>query len=108
MNYQFHHAHIICKDLEQMISFFTDAIGAELIARRKFGTADGASLDIQGTTVNLRVSREDEEMVGDASQRDLTERGYTFFTPPKDTPNARIAFFKGPEDITIELVQSKE
>jgi catechol 2,3-dioxygenase-like lactoylglutathione lyase family enzyme len=127
MQYQFHHVHIICKDLEQMISFFTDAIGVELIARRKFGTADGASLDIQGTTVNLRVSREDEEMVGDASQtrygydhiglevddvdaayRDLTERGYTFFTPPKDTPNARIAFFKGPEDITIELVQSKE
>ena len=127
MAYQFHHVHIICKDLEQMIGFFTDAIGAGLIARRKFGTADGASLDIQGTTVNLRVSREDEEMVGDASQstygydhiglevddvdaayRDLTQRGYTFFMPPTDTPNARIAFFKGPEDITIELVQSRE
>jgi catechol 2,3-dioxygenase-like lactoylglutathione lyase family enzyme len=124
MQYQFHHIHIICKDLEQMISFFTDAVGAELIGRRKFGTADGASLDIQGTTVNLRVSREDEEMAGDASQsrygydhiglevddvdaayRDLTQRGYTFFTPPKDIPNLRIAFFKGPEDITIELVQ---
>jgi catechol 2,3-dioxygenase-like lactoylglutathione lyase family enzyme len=124
MNYQFHHIHIICKDLEQMISFFADTIGAELIARRKFGTADGASLDIQGTTVNLRVSRKDEEMVGDASQstygydhiglevddvdaayEDLTRRGYAFFTPPKDTANARIAFFKGPEDITIELVQ---
>ncbi len=124
MVYQFHHVHIICKDLEKMIGFFTDAIGAELVARRKFGTADGASLDIQGTTVNLRVSREDEEMVGDASQirygydhigleaddvdaayRDLTQRGYTFFIPPKDTANARIAFFKGPEDITIELVQ---
>jgi catechol 2,3-dioxygenase-like lactoylglutathione lyase family enzyme len=124
MAYQFHHVHIICKDLEQMISFFTDAIGADLIARRKFGTADGASLDVQGTIVNLRVAREDEEMVGDASQstygydhiglevddvdaayRDLTQRGYTFFTPPTDVPNLRIAFFKGPEDITIELVQ---
>jgi catechol 2,3-dioxygenase-like lactoylglutathione lyase family enzyme len=107
-----------------MISFFTDTIGAELIGRRKFGTADGASLDIQGTIVNLRVSREDEEMVGDASQsrygydhiglevddvdaayRDLTQRGYTFFTPPTDIPNLRIAFFRGSEDITIELVQ---
>ncbi|MGD8763586.1 MAG: VOC family protein [Desulfobacteraceae bacterium] len=124
MRYQFHHVHIICKDLEQMIGFFTDAIGADLIARRKFGTADGASFDIQGTTVNLRVSREDEEMAGDASQssygydhiglevddvdaayRDLTGRGYTFFMPPTDTPSARIAFFKGPEDITIELIQ---
>lgn len=126
MNYRFHHVHIICKDLEQMITFFTEALNAKLIARKKFGTADGASLDVEGTTVNLRVARQDEEMVGDASQssygydhiglevedvdaayRDLTQRGFTFFIPPKDIPDLRIAFCKGPEDITIELVQSK-
>jgi catechol 2,3-dioxygenase-like lactoylglutathione lyase family enzyme len=124
MTYRFHHIHIICKDLEKMISFFTEIIGAELIERKKFGTADGASLDLQGITVNLRVAREDEEMVGDASQsmygydhiglevddvdvayKDLTQRGYSFFMPPRDIPNLRIAFFKGPEDITIELLQ---
>jgi catechol 2,3-dioxygenase-like lactoylglutathione lyase family enzyme len=107
-----------------MISFFTKALNAKLLARKKFGTADGASLDIQGTTVNLRVAREDEEMVGDASQsrygydhiglevedvddayKDLSARGFSFFMPPTDVPNLRIAFFKGPEDITIELVQ---
>ena len=126
MTYRFHHVHVVCKDLEKMISFFTEVIGAELIDRRKFGTADGASLDLQGTTVNLRVAREDEDMVGDASQSrygfdhiglevedvdgayaDLTQRGYSFFMPPKDIPNLRIAFFRGPEDIIIELVQSK-
>ena len=124
MTYSLHHVHLICRNLEQMISFFTEIIGAELIDRRKFGTADGASLDLQGTTVNLRVAREDEDMVGDASQsrygfdhiglevddvdgayKDLTRRGYSFFMPPKDIPNLRIAFFRGPEDITIELVQ---
>jgi catechol 2,3-dioxygenase-like lactoylglutathione lyase family enzyme len=124
MQYRFHHVHLICKDLEQMIRFFTDLIGAELIERKKFGTADGASLNLQGTTVNLRVAREDEEMIGDASQsrygfdhiglevddvdaayKDLSQRGYSFFMPPKDIPNLRIAFFKGPEDITIELLQ---
>jgi catechol 2,3-dioxygenase-like lactoylglutathione lyase family enzyme len=107
-----------------MISFFTDVLNADLVARKKFGTADGASLDLQGTTINLRVAREDEDMVGDASQssygydhiglnvddvdaayRDLTQSGYSFFIPPKDIPNLRIAFFKGPEDITIELLQ---
>jgi catechol 2,3-dioxygenase-like lactoylglutathione lyase family enzyme len=107
-----------------MIDFFTDALDATLVARKKFGTADGASLDLQGTTVNLRVAREDEDMVGDATQssfgydhiglqvedvdaayRDLTERGFSFFMEPKDIPDLRIAFFKGPEDITIELVQ---
>ncbi|MGD9183132.1 MAG: VOC family protein, partial [Desulfobacterales bacterium] len=72
----------------------------------------------------LRVSREDDEMVGDASQsrygydhiglevedietafKDLQAQGFSFLVPPTDIPNLRIAFFKGPEDITIELVQ---
>jgi catechol 2,3-dioxygenase-like lactoylglutathione lyase family enzyme len=127
MQYRFHHVHLVCKDLEPMISFFTEVLNAKLVARQKFGTADGASFDLQGTTVNLRVAREDEEMVGDSSQskygydhiglevddvdaayKDLTQRGYSFFIPPKDIPNLRIAFFRGPEDIVIELVQTKE
>ena len=126
MTYRFHHVHLICKDLEQMINFFTDVLHAKLIARQKFGTVDVASLDLHGTTINLKVSREDEEIVGDASQsrygfdhiglevedidaayNDLTERGFLFFTPPEDIQNLRIAFFKGPEDITIELVQPR-
>ena len=124
MNYRLHHLHLICKDLQGMIDFFTEALGATLIAKKKFGTADGASLDLQGTTVNLRVAREDENITADASQpaygydhlglqvddvdaayRDLKQRGFSFFMEPKDIPNLRIAFFKGPEDITIELVQ---
>jgi catechol 2,3-dioxygenase-like lactoylglutathione lyase family enzyme len=124
MSYRFHHVHVICKDLEEMIGFFTDVLAARLIDRRKFGTADGASLELDGATINLRVAREDEQMVGDASQStygfdhlglevediekayaDLTERGYSFFMPPKEIPNMKIAFFKGPEDITIELCQ---
>jgi catechol 2,3-dioxygenase-like lactoylglutathione lyase family enzyme len=124
MNYRLHHLHLICKDLEAMIDFFSGALGATLLARKKFGTADGASLDLQGTTINLRVAREDEDIAGDASRtafgydhlglqvddvdaayRDLKKRGFSFFMEPKDIPNLRIAFFKGPEDITIELVQ---
>ena len=125
MTYRFHHIHLICKDLEGMIIFFTDALGATLVARKKFGTADGASLDLQGTTVNLRVNREDEVMAGDASQtrfgydhlgllvedvdaayEDLKKRGFNFFMAPKDIPDLRIAFFRGPEEITIELIQA--
>ena len=125
MTYRFHHVHLICKNLEDMINFFTDVLEATLVVRKKFGTADGASLDLQGTTVNLRVDREDEVMTGDASQtrfgydhiglqvedvdaayEDLKKRGYNFFMPPKDLPDLRIAFFRGPEDIIIELVQA--
>ena len=107
-----------------MIAFFTEVLEARLVKRQKFGTADGASIDLQGTTVNLRVSREDEQMAGDASQsrygydhiglevadidsvfKDLTQRGFTFLVPPREIPDLKIAFFKGPEDITIELLQ---
>ena len=124
MAYRLHHLHIICKDLEKMITFFTETLEAKLVRRQKFGTADGASLDLQGTTVNIRVSREDEEMAGDASQlrygydhiglqvediettfTELQAQGFKFFVPPTDLPNLKMAFFKGPEDITIELVQ---
>ena len=124
MAYRFHHVHIICKDLEKMIRFFSDVLEAKLIKRLKFGTADGASFDLQGITVNLRVSREDEEMAGDASQtrygydhiglevddveavyKDLQAQGFSFLMPPTEIPDLKIAFFKGPEDITIELVQ---
>lgn len=124
MNYRFHHVHLICKDLELMITFFTETIGANLLVRRKFGTADGASIDLGGTTINLRVAREDEEMIGDASQTSygydhiglevedieaahnaLSERGCTFFIPPREVPGMKIAFFKGPENITIEILQ---
>jgi catechol 2,3-dioxygenase-like lactoylglutathione lyase family enzyme len=124
MAYGFHHLHIICKDLEKMIIFFTEILEAKLVRRQKFGTADGASMDLQGTTVNLRVSKEDEEIVGDASQSrygydhiglqvedietaftELQAQGFSFLVPPTDIPNLKIAFFKGPEDITIELVQ---
>lgn len=124
MSYRLHHVHIVCKDLEEMIRFFTEVLEAKLIDRRKFGTADGASLDLGGTTVNLRVARKDEKMFGDASQstfgydhiglevedvggahKDLTARGYSFSMPPTEIPNMKIAFFRGPEDITIELCQ---
>lgn len=125
MKCRFHHVHIVCRDLERMIGFFTEVLGADLVRRQQFGTADGASLQLEGVTVNLRVAREDEVRGGDASQasygydhiglavddvdaafRDISGRGFSFFVPPRDIPGMRIAFFKGPEDITIEMVQA--
>ena len=124
MNYSLHHVHLICRDLEKMIRFFKDDIGAKFVKRRKFGTADGAMLDLQGICINLRVSRDGEEIrenlvlstygydhIGlqvedvQAAYEELTERGYSFFKPPTESAGSMIAFFKGPENITIELIQ---
>ena len=124
MTYSLHHVHLICRDLEKMIAFFEEAIGAKLVERRKFGTADGATLDLQGVDINLRVAREGEEIrenltpssygydhiglqVGDvqAAYDDISKRGYSFFMPPTEAAGLIIAFFKGPENITFELAQ---
>ncbi len=124
MTYSLHHVHLICRDLEEMINFFEDAIGAKLVERRKFGTADGATLDLQGIYINLRVARDGEEIrenpspstygydhIGlqvedvQAAHDNLAKRGYSFFMPPTEAAGLMIAFFKGPENITIELLQ---
>lgn len=124
MNYRFHHVHLICKDLERMIDFFKNNLGAALIERKQFGTADGASLDLQGTIINLQVALEDEcqiekdsqtrygyDHIGlqvddiDGAYNDLMQKGFSFFMEPKEVTGLRIAFLKGPEEIPVELVQ---
>lgn len=123
MGYRFHHIHIICEDLEGMIRFFTEVLGARIILRRKFGTADGASLDLAGSIVNLRVARQDETVEHSAgtkygydhlgvevedfqkSYEELRAKGLEFYTQPHESHGIRYAFFKGPEGLRFELVQ---
>ena len=124
MTYQFHHIHLICRNLDQIIDFFSKTLGVKLVELRKFGTADGATLDLDGTTINLRVAREDEQMLEETSKksygynhiglevedikaayRELTNKGFVFSVPPTDIGDLSIAFFQGPENITVELVQ---
>ncbi|NWF93784.1 MAG: VOC family protein [Syntrophaceae bacterium] len=124
--YRYHHLHLICSDLERMERFFVEVLGARLVERRKFGTADGAVLDLHGTQINLRTLRTDEMVTGDGSQkhygydhlglevedvesayRALQGEGYQFITPPTDTGTSKMAFFRGPDHIVIELLQKK-
>jgi hypothetical protein len=60
MTYRFHHIHLLCSNLEATIDFFVQTIGARLVGRKKFGGADGASLNLNGTTINLRVAADGE------------------------------------------------
>ncbi len=119
-----HHIHLLCSDLETMINFFTEILGATLVERKKFGGADGATLDLQGTLINLRIAREDEIINEDTSEpsyglnhigwetgdiegdyEELKGKGFEFITPPRDAGKNRIAFFKGPDNLTIEILQ---
>ena len=119
------HIHLVCRDLQQMIDFFTQTFDASLITMKQFGGADGASLDLSGVMINLRVTQENEKILDsgktygyhhiginvddiDAKYEDLKGKGYAFSVAPKDIDETlRIAFFDGPENVTLELLQKK-
>ncbi len=125
MECRLHHVHLICKDLENMISFFTQCLNASIVTRQKFGAAEGVTLDLNGTFINMRVANEGEDLIDDsvrnrygydhiglevedlsAAYAELDQKGYRFHVTPPETDN-QIAFFKGPEGITIELLQQQ-
>ena len=124
MKYQFHHLHLVCSDLDKMINFLTNTLGGKFVSFRKFGTADGAMIDLVGAPIFLRVARDGEEITGDQSRSiygyhhiglkvedldacysELKGQGFTFTTAPTATPSGKMAFFQGPDNIIIELVQ---
>jgi catechol 2,3-dioxygenase-like lactoylglutathione lyase family enzyme len=125
MEYRLHHFHLICSNMDTMINFFTNTLGGKFVSFRKFGTADGAVIDLAGAPIFLRVARDGEEITGeqvrstygyhhiglkvedlDASYSELKGKNFTFTTAPTATPNGgKMAFFLGPDNIIIELVQ---
>ena len=124
MTYQFHHLHLICSDLEKTINFFSEVLGAKFVTRRKFGAAEGATFDFNGTGIYLRAAREDDKITGDSTRThygyshiglkvenleeafaELTKKGFIFTQPPRVSGTRKMAFFNGPDNISIELVQ---
>ena len=126
MFFELHHIHLVCSDLEKMVRFFSETLGAKFIDYRKFQNADGATLDFNGTNIYLRVAREGDKLSGQSNEirygyhhlglkvedldkafEELTKKGYAFTQLPKDLGNRKAAFFAGPDDISIELIQFK-
>jgi glyoxylase I family protein len=124
MIYKLHHIHLLCSDLERTITFFMQDLGAALIERKKYGGADGASLDLNGTMVNFRVAHEGEKIQEDNTMpqygyhhiglgvedvkkaySELTSKGHVFFRPPREVGKNITAFLYGPDKIIIELMQ---
>ncbi|MBW2056199.1 MAG: VOC family protein [Deltaproteobacteria bacterium] len=122
--YRFDHFHLICSDLERTERFFADVLGARLVRRQRFGTAGGAILDLHGAPIYLREAQEGETITDagtgkrygydhlgfevddlDAACREVEGAGFAFTVPPVSAGDGKIAFFKGPDDITIELFQ---
>jgi catechol 2,3-dioxygenase-like lactoylglutathione lyase family enzyme len=126
MTYQLHHIHLLCSNLGETVKFFSEILGAKFVDWRKFQNADGATLDLNGTNIYLRLTREGEKVAADSDQvqygynhiglkvenldrasSELNQKGVIFTQLPKDLGNRKVAFLKGPDNISIELIQFK-
>jgi catechol 2,3-dioxygenase-like lactoylglutathione lyase family enzyme len=126
MTYQLHHIHLLCSNLGETVKFFSEILGAKFVDWRKFQNADGATLDLNGTNIYLRITREGEKVAANLDQvqygynhiglkvenldrafSELSQKGVIFTQLPKDLGNRNVAFLKGPDNITIELIQFK-
>jgi catechol 2,3-dioxygenase-like lactoylglutathione lyase family enzyme len=121
---KFNHVHLICSDLDQMIHFLTDVLGAEYLKCCRFGPADGACLQMNGISLNLRLPAGSEQLsvecppnnygyhhIGvevkdlDAAYEEIAGKGYEFTKKPGMGAAIRNAFFRGPDGIIVELME---
>lgn len=124
--YQFHHIHIFCADLETTERWFVEGVGATLVGRADSRGVTGVTLNLGGANVLLRPAREGESLASagarhfgadhfglrvddvDATVEELRGRGVEIEVEPWDfSPGSRIAFIKGPDEVRIELVQAR-
>ncbi len=117
------HLHIICDDLENMKDFWTQGIGANFKEDRSFGGAAGAVLQLDDLQINLRVPKSTEhdikpnevalgyDHVGlevddvESACSHLVAFGCSIESGPTDLNDRKIVFLKGPENLTLELIQ---
>lgn len=116
------HLHLICEDLEGMIRFWTDGLGASFKEYKIFGGAQGAVLRLDNLQVNLRVPKESEQggfttkrslgydhlglrvadLTGACSH--LEKFGCRITSGPTELSDRKIVFLSGPEELTLELM----
>ena len=126
--YAYHHLHIISPDPDAAASFFQNAFGAT-VKNRRIGP-DGTTmvaLDLGGSSVFLKGRAEKPTVQApapgstyglehfgmvtddlDAAVAELKAKGVKFVQDITDfRPGVRISFLLGPDDILIELLETK-
>ena len=117
------HLHIICDDLEQMKDFWTSGIGATFKEDRSFGGAAGTVLQLDALQINLRVPKSSETEIEpnkaslgydhlgmevddiESACSHLATFGCSIKSGPTELTDRKTVFLKGPENITLELIQ---
>lgn len=125
-SFRFNHVHVFCSDIDATERWFVDGVGAEFVARRDSNGIPATTLRLGGVQILLRPARANESLVPnnqrqygtdhfgfdvddvDGAVAELKARGVFVEVEPWDfTPQARIAYIKGPDEVRIELVQRR-
>ncbi len=126
-SYRFHHIHIFSSDVPATERFLIHGMGAELMSRHDSRGIPTTSVRLGGAEILIRGARSGEQLLKpegscfgtnhfglevddvDATIVELRDRGVAIEVEPWDfRPGMRIAFVKGPDNVRIELLHTKE
>ena len=126
LDVSFDHIHIYCSDLTATETWFTEGLGAEVAGRPESRGVPSVRLKLGGANIYLRPARDGENLVApgpalfgtnhfglrvaniDETVDVLRARGVFIEVEPWDfSESSRIAFIKGPDAVSIELVQAR-
>jgi predicted enzyme related to lactoylglutathione lyase len=119
--YNYEHVHLISADPEKTADFYIRLLGAKQLASATLpGGMKMVRLDLGGSLIIISSSRVQPPVYGldhfglttddlDASVTELKAAGCKFRMEPTEiAPGTRIAFFWTPENVLIELVETRE
>lgn len=117
------HTHFICRDLQGMIDFWVDVLGAEFVEMRQFGPADGAVLNMNSITQIFLKKVDCEPQTASSPRAGIEHPGVVVadldvtLAHIKSLPYGRVtrepfmatgrrcAFITGPEGILVEVME---
>lgn len=126
--YQYDHIHFRSEDPHEARKFWEEFFDARVTRERELGGAPSFTLDLNGMTfqVSGRAEGEDPIPTGteprygldhfgllvdnmDEAAEKLREKGAEFICEPWELrPGVKVAFIKGPDNISIELAERRE
>ena len=123
-----HHLHFKCSDMEGSVRFFKEVFDGEELSRIEFQGMPIVRMRVGGSIFSFSPKKAGEEVeahpkadryglyhiglqVKDVEKAvsELRKRGLTITQEPASvTEKVKVAFFLGPDDYSIELVQVKD
>lgn len=122
------HIHFRSEDPHAARKFWEEMFGAKLVQERELGGAPSFNMNLNGMVfiVSGKAKNEDPVRTGsdprygldhfglrvndmDEAEKELRDKGAEFICDPWEIrPGVKIAFIKGPDNISIELAQRNE